>query len=50
MSFDQAEYEFNEDNGVAQPVLVLSSPSSMDITVIINSSDSTAIGQYNNPL
>ena len=50
VSFDQAEYEFNEDNGVAQPVLVLSSPSSMDITVIINSSDSTAIGQYNNPL
>lgn len=50
MSFDQEAYEFNEENGVAQPVLVLSSPSSMDITVIINSTDSTAIGQYNNPL
>ena len=50
VSFDQELYEFNEENGVAQPVLVLSSPSSMDITVIINSSDSTAIGQYNNLL
>ena len=47
VSFDQETYEFNEENGVAQPVLVLSSPSSVDIIVIVNSSDSTAISQYN---
>ena len=32
---------------MAQPVLILSSPSSTDITIKINSTDGTAIGSYN---
>ena len=47
VSFNQEAYEFNGENGMAQPVLVLSSPSSTDITIIVNSNDSTAISQYN---
>jgi len=43
VSFDKPTYGFNEDGGVAQPVLVLSNPSSTDITIKINSSDITAI-------
>ena len=35
-------YSFNEDNGTAQPVLVLSNPSSTDITVQVRDTQNTA--------
>ena len=35
VSFNQPSYIVNEDEGPAQPVLVLSNPSSTDITVVI---------------
>ena len=35
VSFNQSSYIVNEDEGPAQPVLVLSNPSSTDITVVI---------------
>ena len=44
VSFNQSTYSVDEDDGAAQPVLVLSNPSSTDITVQVISSDDTAIG------
>ena len=44
-SFNQSTYIFNEDDGPAQPVLVLSNPSSTDIVVEVLSDDNTAIGE-----
>ena len=35
VSFNQSSYIVNEDEGPAQPVLVLSNPSSTDIIVVI---------------
>jgi len=43
--FSQSTYSFNEDDGPAQPALVLSNPSSTDITVQVRSSDITATGE-----
>ena len=45
ISFDQSTYTVNEDDGPAQPVLVLSNPSSTDITVQVRSNDITATGE-----
>ena len=46
VSFNQSTYSVNEDDGPAQPVLVLSNPSSTDITVqVISSDDITATGE-----
>ena len=45
VSFSQSAYSVNEDDGVVQPVLVLSNPSSTDITVQVRSNDNTATGK-----
>ena len=45
VSFNQSTYSVNEDDGPAQPVLVLSNPSSTDITVQVRSNDITATGE-----
>ena len=44
--FDQSEYSVNEDDGSAQPVLIISNPISTDITVQVTSTDVLAIGEY----
>ena len=46
VSFESSTYTVNEDAGPAQPVLVLSNPSSTDISVQVNSMDETATGEY----
>ena len=43
--FDQSTYSFNEDAGPAQPVLVLSNPSSTDITVQVRDTQNTATSE-----
>ena len=45
IQFEQSTYTVDEDDGPAQPVLVLSNPSSTDITVQVFSQDNTAIGK-----
>ena len=44
--FSQSTYSVNEDDGPVQPVLVLSEPSSTDITVQVFNADGTATGEY----
>ena len=44
--FSETTYSVNEDAGPAQPVLVLSSPSSTDITVQVTNTDGSATGEY----
>jgi len=44
VSFSKSAYSVGEDDGLIQPVLVLNSPSSIDITVEIKDSDDTATG------
>ena len=41
----QSMYNVNEDDGPAQPVLVLSNPSSTDITISVFSTDGSATGK-----
>ena len=43
--FSQSTYSVNEDDGVVQPVLVLSNPSSTDITVQVRDNSNTATGE-----
>ena len=45
MRFDQSTYRVNEDAGPAQPVLVLSNPSSTDITVQVIDTENTATSE-----
>ena len=45
VSFDQSTYSVNEGAGSARPVLVLSDPSSTDITVKVSTNDESALGQ-----
>ena len=45
IEFNQSTYNVNEDDGPAQPVLVLSNPSSTDITLQVRSNDITATGE-----
>ena len=42
--FDRSSYRVNENGGPAQHVLVLSNPSSTDITVQVRDNSSTAMG------
>jgi len=42
VSFSQSTYNINEGAGAAQPVLVLSNPSSTDITVQVRDTENTA--------
>ena len=44
LDFNQSVYNFYEDSGVVQLILVLSNPSSMDITVEVFNTDGSAIG------
>ena len=44
--FKQSAYGVDEDNGPAQPILVLSNPLSTDIIVQVNATDGSATGQY----
>ena len=44
--FNQTMYSINEDAGPAQPVLVLSGPSSTDTTVEMFNTDGLATGDY----
>ena len=43
--FNQLLYSVNEDDGPAQPVLVLSNPSSTDITVQARDTQNTATSE-----
>ena len=44
--FNQSLYNVNEDAGPVQPVLVISNPSSIDITVQVTNTDGSATGEY----
>ena len=44
--FSQSTYSVNEGARAAQPVLVLSNPSSTDITVAVYNTNGTAFGEY----
>ena len=46
VTFGQPVYNVNESAGLAQPVLVLSGPSSMTITVTVTNTDGSATGEY----
>ena len=46
VSFEQSMYSVNEKAESAQPVLVLSNPSSTDITVQVFNTDGSATGEY----
>ena len=43
--FSPSTYSVNEDDGLVQPVLVLSNPSSTDITVQVRANDNTTTGK-----
>ena len=43
--FSNTTYSVDENAGPAQPVLVLSNPSLMDIEVTVNSNDGSATGE-----
>jgi len=45
VTFSGSTYSVDEDDGPAQPVLVLSNPSSTDITVQVRSNEITATGE-----
>ena len=45
VTFNQSMYSFTEDDGPAQPVLVLSNPSSTDITVQVTDIGNTATSE-----
>ena len=45
LKFNQSAYNVDEDDGPAQPVLVLSNPSSTDITISVFSTDGSATGK-----
>ena len=45
LSFSQSTYRVDEDDGPAQPVLVLGNPSSTDVTVQVTDSQDTANGK-----
>ena len=46
MNFSHSAYSINEDSGPLQPVLVLSNPSSTNITVEVFNTNITALGMY----
>ena len=45
VSFGQSTYSVNEDDGLVQPVLVLSNPSSTNITVQVRDNSNNATGE-----
>ena len=46
MTFSQSTYSVNEDAGTAQIALILSNPSSTDITVVVYNTNGKAFGEY----
>jgi len=44
--FNQSMYNVDDDAGPARPTLVLSDPSSTDITVEVTNTDGSATGEY----
>ena len=44
--FNQSIYSVNEEAGPVQPVLVISNPSSTNITVPVTNTDGSATGEY----
>ena len=46
VSFEQSMYSVNENAGPVQLVLVLSNPSSTDITVQVTTTDGSSTGEY----
>ena len=44
--FEQPMYSVNESAGPAQPVLVLSNPSSTPFNVTVTNTDGSATGEY----
>ena len=44
--FSDIMYSVNENAGLAQPVLVLSNPSSTDVTLEVYHTDGSATGEY----
>ena len=46
LMFNQTMYSVTEGAGPAQPVLILSGPSTMAITVNVTNTDGSAIGEY----
>ncbi|XP_065910088.1 uncharacterized protein [Dysidea avara] len=46
INFGQSTYIIDEDNGVLQPVLILSNPSSTNIVIKVKSSDVNATGDF----
>ena len=45
VTFNQSTYSVDEDDGLAQLILVLSNPSSTDITVQVRDNANTATGK-----
>jgi len=45
LNFNQSSYNINEDDGVVQPELILSNPSSTEFTVQVISNSITAVGK-----
>jgi len=45
VTFNQSTYNVNEDAGLAQPVLVLSNPSSTDIAIQVRDFPKTATSE-----
>ena len=46
LRFNQTVYRVNEDDGPVQPILVLSNPSSYDITIQANDNEINATSKY----
>ena len=45
VSFDQSMYSINENGGSVKPILVLSNPSSTDVTVQVTNERATETGE-----
>jgi len=46
IKFNQSIYSVDEDTGPSRPTLILSNPSSTDITVQVTNTDGSATGEY----
>jgi len=47
VNFSESNYVIGENDGRAQPMLILSNPSSTDISIRVDTTDVEAIGEYN---
>jgi len=46
VKFNQSIYSVDKDTGPSQPTLILSNPSSTDITIQVINTDGLATGEY----